>query len=425
MSSRGSLAENCVSFSAVLLNDNSIFELVLKDELILGVAGILECTLLPLIAVSLPSLVFDLTIFLGFHAFADDPDFPTMKASYRSHLSSPTSFISLVPIRSPALLSKIHQTHRLHYLKDVILARILEDSTFSMLNSAIYFNEVEIVNEVVGERELIREVFKILDDGVVVGSVAKGNGNGKGKGKGKERELGPQRTIGPELPQDLEEQKLTKKPKETSTSQLQEEGMQVDPSSSSSTTTAAIASTSSARDATIQSSTELEPSQLLLQQRKQHAIQFLAQLTQMAKNLQLPLRTSLYRTLVERGLLPALEKALYFANELKDVGLRASVIGIWMSVVDLDAKDVRAYCLRQGKEKEKSNEEEEESSEKKDGKKEEKEEEEENKLESTMLGGLIDTFKVEEDLGIKTQLAEALRVLVDAAGDGGPLEVRR
>ena len=30
----------------VLLNDNSIFELVLKDELILGVVGILECELL-------------------------------------------------------------------------------------------------------------------------------------------------------------------------------------------------------------------------------------------------------------------------------------------------------------------------------------------------------------------------------------------
>lgn len=342
----------------------------------------------------------------------DDPDFPTMKASYRSHLSSPTSFISLVPIRSPSLLSKIHQTHRLHYLKDVILARILEDSTFSMLNSAIYFNEVEIVNEVVGERELIRDVFQILDDS------EGGDKRGNSKGKGKERELGPQRTIGPELPQDLEEQRLTKKPK------LDEETrdgiLQVDPFSSTAVASSSTTTTTTSRAAD-SSTSELEQSQ---QQRKQHAIQFLAQLTQMAKNLQLPLRTSLYRTLVERGLLPALEKALYFANELKDVGLRASVIGIWMSVVDLDAKDVRAYCLRQGKDKEKDNEEEEtgKEEEKKEG--EEKEKEEENKLESTMLGGLIDTFKVEEDLGIKTQLAEALRVLVDAAGDGGPLEVR-
>ena len=267
------------------------------------------------------------------------------------------------------------------------------------------------MNEVVGERELIRDVFQILDDS------EGGDKRGNSKGKGKERELGPQRTIGPELPQDLEEQRLTKKPK------LEEETregiLQVDPFSS--TAVASSSTTTTTSRAADSSASELEQSQ---QQRKQHAIQFLAQLTQMAKNLQLPLRTSLYRTLVERGLLPALEKALYFANELKDVGLRASVIGIWMSVVDLDAKDVRAYCLRQGKEREKDSEEDEtgKEEEKKGG--EEKEKEEENKLESTMLGGLIDTFKVEEDLGIKTQLAEALRVLVDAAGDGGPLEVR-
>ncbi|GAA5896956.1 Psy2p [Sporobolomyces salmoneus] len=343
----------------LLLNDNSIFELVLKDELILGVAGILEY----------------------------DPDFPTMKASYKSHLSSPTSFISLVPISSPSLLSKIHQTHRLHYLKDVILARILEDSTFSLLNSAIYFNEVEIVNEVVGtgnttggngaegqrEKEgLVKKVFGILTD------EEEGEG-GKGKGK----ELGRKRTeIGPELPPDLldsSDTRVSKKPK------LDNASVEEDSKESKSL-------------------------------RKQHSIQFLSQLSLMAKNLQLPLRTSLYRTLVEKGLLSALERALRFANELKDVGLRSQVVGIWMSVVDLDAKDVRAYCLKQGKESEKENENEEM------GEGEGKEKKDKKLMEETMLGGLIETLKEEEDLGIKTHLAEALRVLLDAAGESGPLE---
>lgn len=333
-----------------------------------------------------------------FFFFADDPDFPTMKASYKSHLSSPNSFISLVPISSPTLLSKIHQTHRLHYLKDVILARILEDSTFSMLNSAIYFNEVEIVNEVVGEKELLSKVFDIFNDEEGGRSTSV-----KGKGKERERELGPKRTeIGPELPPDFErreeredvqgdETRASKKPK------LEDEGS---------------------------SETRGGDQQLW----KQQAIQFLTQLTQMAKNLQLPLRTSLYRTLVERGLLTALEKALRFANELEDVGLRAQVIAIWMSVVDLDAKDVRAYCLRQGKEKEKSEEEEEAKGgevEVSSGKDREEEGKRQKKrlLEETMLGGLIETLKVEQDLGIKTHLAEALRVLLDAAGESGPLEV--
>ncbi|GAA5922498.1 Psy2p [Sporobolomyces koalae] len=347
----------------LLLNDNSIFETVLKDEIILGVAGILEY----------------------------DPDFPTMKASYKSHLSSPNAFISLVPIESASLLSKIHQTHRLHYLKDVILARILEDSTFSMLNSAIYFNEVEIVNEVVGERKLIKDVFEILNGANSQTSVD--------KGKGKERELGPKRTtIGPELPESVE--RFGKKPR-----------LDLDGHDDTAAETRNDSSTSGSDIGRL---------------RQQQAIQFLTQLTQMAKNLQLPLRTSLYRTLVERGLLVALENALRFANELEDVGLRAQVIAIWMSVVDLDAKDVRAHCLKQGKDKETSEEDTDDTvgagPESENGSGTANEGSKKTGFERTMLGGLIETFKVEEDLGIKTQLAEALRVLVDAAGDSGPLE---
>ncbi|GAA6025606.1 hypothetical protein JCM11491_001426 [Sporobolomyces phaffii] len=351
LESLGDLHALCrVMQTVLLLNDNSIFEFVLQDDVILGVAGILEY----------------------------DPDFPSMKASYKSHLSSPKAFISLVPIASATLVSKIHQTHRLHYLKDVILARILEDSTFSMLNSAIYFNEVEIVNEVVtGERELVGKVFDILngddDEDAAAGGV---------KGKGKERELGPKRTeIGPELPPPDD------KP-------LKSEEDEVDERAS-----------------------EGGAGRRRRGERKQHAIQFLAQLSHMAKNLQLPLRTSLYRTLVERGLLAALENALRFANDSRDVGLRGQVIAIWMSVVDLDAKDVRAYCLKQGKDKEAENE-----TAAATGAAASEEDNDAAKLRQTMLGGLIETFKVEPDLGTKTHLAEALRVLLDAAGESGPLE---
>ncbi|GAA5898668.1 hypothetical protein JCM5296_005955 [Sporobolomyces johnsonii] len=357
----------------LLLNDNAIFELVLKDELILGVAGILEY----------------------------DPDFPTMRASYRAHLSSPTSFVELVPIRSPSLLAKIHQTHRLHYLKDVVLARILEDSTFSMLNSAIYFNEVDIVNEVVGERELVGEVFAILDE-----DEEGQKGGADASGKGKERELGPKRTIGPDLPEALLRERSNGAPV-AKKRRLSVEGteMDVDP-------TPAPRALSSAAPAPADPSAAASS----LSQRKHHAISFLSQLSQMAKNLQLPLRTSFYRTLVERGLLSALEKALHYANRVGDAALRAQVMGVWMGVVDLDARDVRGYCLRQGREREKREEEERERD------AEGTEDESRNEEDKTMLGGLVETFKAEEDLGIKTQLAEALRVLVDAAGEGGPLE---
>ncbi|GAA5982206.1 hypothetical protein JCM11641_006225 [Rhodosporidiobolus odoratus] len=415
-----------------LLNDSALFELVIKDDLILGVVGMLEY----------------------------DPDFPTMRASYRSHLSSPTSFIPVLPTArlSAALLAKIHSTHRLHYLKDVVLARILEDSTFSMLNSHIYFNEVDIVNEVAGDRELIREVFRILEEeheaagaGESRGREKEASGGGVGKGgKGKERELGPKRTIGPELPDDLFAARQAKKPRlsgppspTSSTTSPPSTSADLVPATPPSPPSSAPAASSSGPSAASAGPPPSAPSSPPPHEKKLHATLFLSQLSLMAKNLQLPVRTTFYRTLCDRGLLSALEGALRFSDRLATESaappsgskeekteeeremrerrsddarrMRTAALGLWMNVVDLSASDVRSYCLRQGKEVEAAVEEAAgetgaEGAVEVDGGR------------GTVLGVLIEMFKKEEDLGTKTQLAEALRVLVDVAGDGGPSE---
>jgi protein phosphatase-4 regulatory subunit 3 len=54
---------------------------------------------------------------------------------------------------------KIHYTYRLQYLKDVVLARILDDPTFSVLNSLIFFNQIEIVSHIQSNVPFIRELF--------------------------------------------------------------------------------------------------------------------------------------------------------------------------------------------------------------------------------------------------------------------------
>src|SRR6266542_2891188 len=76
---------------------------------------------------------------------ADDPDFPTHKANHRQYLSDKTRYKEVVPIKDPIILRKIRHTWRLQYLKDVVLARILDDPTFSVLNSLIFFNQVDIL----------------------------------------------------------------------------------------------------------------------------------------------------------------------------------------------------------------------------------------------------------------------------------------
>ena len=418
---------------AVLLNDNAIFEHVLRDDVILGVVGILECAS-SFSRESESEAQADPVL-----ALADDPDFPTMRASYREHLSSPTAFIPVVPpsLLPSSLLAKIHQTHRLHYLKDVVLARILEDSTFSMLNSAIYFNEVDIVNEVAAERELVREVFRVLED-----DHASVDAPPSAKGKERDLALGPKRTIGPSLPTD-----------DANGSPASKRARLDSPPRPLSSPAAASASTSTSTS-TSNPSAPLDPASPSVAARKLHATLFLQQLSQMAKNLQLGVRTPFYKQLCDRGLLAALEGALRFAaregarpgasdDERDDaIRMRQAALGVWMCVVDLAPLEVRGYCLRQGKELEKREEEETEAGREgegaaaalereleEEGKSAEelekaKRDKEEQETRRTLLGLLIGTLKAEHDLGLKAQLTEALRVLVDVTGEGGPLSVR-
>lgn len=54
-------------------------------------------------------------------------------------------FKEVVPLADPALKSKINQTYRIGYLKDVILAKVLDDATFSTISSLLLFNHVEVL----------------------------------------------------------------------------------------------------------------------------------------------------------------------------------------------------------------------------------------------------------------------------------------
>lgn len=274
-----------------------------------------------------------------------------MKASYRAHLADPSHFTQVVPIRSPSLLSKIHQTHRLHYLKDVVLARILEDSTFSMLNSAIYFNEVDIVNDVASDHQLLKELFAIFDED---------DEGGLTDNKGKQKET--EELIGPQLPPDM-----------------------MPSASVASSAPAPPPSTSAA--ATTTSGTPPPD-------RKHDAILFLQQFCTMAKNLQMPLRSAFFRSLADRGLLRVLEVALSRTVTREDPIMRSATIAILMTLVDHDPNNVRGYSLRQQE----------------GGKR-------------PLASFLVDLFQKEDDLGLKAQMGEALRVLVDAGGEGGSLEV--
>ncbi|KAK3681483.1 Platinum sensitivity protein [Vermiconidia calcicola] len=95
-------------------------------------------------------------------AIMDDPDFPSHRANHRQWLSDTSKFKEVVQIDDEEIKRKIHWTYRLLYLKDVVLARILDDPTFSVLNSLIFFHQVDIVNHLQSNQRFLKELFDIF-----------------------------------------------------------------------------------------------------------------------------------------------------------------------------------------------------------------------------------------------------------------------
>ncbi|KAL5596813.1 hypothetical protein BROUX41_006503 [Berkeleyomyces rouxiae] len=119
----------------ILLNDTFIIEQIVHDEYIMGVIGALEY----------------------------DPDFSNQKANHRQWLNNQKRFREVVKIADSRIECKIHQTYRLQYLKDVVLARILDDATFSILNSLIFYNQVAIVQHIQSEPEILSDLFSVFN----------------------------------------------------------------------------------------------------------------------------------------------------------------------------------------------------------------------------------------------------------------------
>lgn len=117
----------------ILLNSLPIFEKIFGDELIMDIIGSLEY----------------------------DPDIPHVQ-HHRSFLNEHVVFKEAIPIKDPVVLSKIHQTYRVGYLKDVILPRALDDATIANLNSIIHSNNALVVSLLKDDSTFIQELFARL-----------------------------------------------------------------------------------------------------------------------------------------------------------------------------------------------------------------------------------------------------------------------
>lgn len=255
-----------------MINDNIMTEYLLQENLFMAVAGMLEY----------------------------NPEQPHLKASYRSYLQDETKFHQIVEFEDPTVVTKINETYRLIYLKDVMLASFMDDGMLSMLNSLVFFFENEIVTYCISNEHVWDQMRKVFQG---------------------------------------------------------------------STTN---------NDARVQ---------------RAKAILFIQQLCALSRQLQLPSRVGLIRSLVEGDVLTMMT----YAFSQSDSVLRNAATEILMTMIEHDAACVRERFGSWSAE---------------------------NKEGSSLFHVLIRVFLETEDAGLRGQITEAWRVMMDVSADGvvGPIQ---
>lgn len=119
----------------ILYNESPIFDLLFTQaDCFLGVVGILEY----------------------------DPDFPTHRSKFRDYLKK-NRVKEIVPLEDPHICQLVMTTFNLQFLKDVVLARLLDDAASNAVSTIIYFNQVEIVNYMTENSSFLSALFDIYN----------------------------------------------------------------------------------------------------------------------------------------------------------------------------------------------------------------------------------------------------------------------
>lgn len=120
---------------AILLNDTALLELLFSEDHIMQVVGALEY----------------------------DPTVPAdARLRHRDQVKGMMSLREVIPIQDASCRAKILQAHRINYVKDKVLPRSLDDSTYATLSSIQLFNTVEVLLSLHSDRTFFPDLFAAL-----------------------------------------------------------------------------------------------------------------------------------------------------------------------------------------------------------------------------------------------------------------------
>jgi protein phosphatase-4 regulatory subunit 3 len=132
------LSCNAAVKSLISLNESSLLETLFSDEYADGVIGALE------------------------YDSNSDSLASEQQSRHRDYVLGAGAPKEIIPITDPSLRAKIALAHRMGYVKDNVLPRSFEDSTFATLSSLQLFNQVEVVASLQSDPYFYPELFNRL-----------------------------------------------------------------------------------------------------------------------------------------------------------------------------------------------------------------------------------------------------------------------
>lgn len=206
-------------------------------------------------------------------------------------------------------------------LKDFILSRVTDDATFNVLNSCIIFNQIDIVTSVQQDERFLRELV-----GLFLTTEKDDVKDSKRIEKGKARS---DSFTGPAEDREGSEFKLNGSALNGTSPHSPEIGPQPAPEWQASPSSAPSSSSTSPLYS--------------LNDRRKDTIHLIQQLCLLGKNVQLPARMQLFRTLVDKGVLHAIQWALG-RSEPQMLGTAGEVLSL---ILDHDVGGVRQHVMKQ------------------------------------------------------------------------------
>eukprot|EP01128_Nolandella_sp_AFSM9_P007147 TRINITY_DN3833_c0_g1_i1.p1 TRINITY_DN3833_c0_g1~~TRINITY_DN3833_c0_g1_i1.p1 ORF type:complete len:676 (-),score=116.80 TRINITY_DN3833_c0_g1_i1:135-2162(-) len=95
-------------------------------------------------------------------ALEHDPDIVPGQFKHTEFLEHQVQFREVIPFNDVPLVDKIHCVYRLQYLKDVALAKVLDEATNATLASLIFVNNIQVVTRLVSKTKWISLLFDLM-----------------------------------------------------------------------------------------------------------------------------------------------------------------------------------------------------------------------------------------------------------------------